>query len=221
MIYNAYNTIINNKNKKFGLLGECHIYNKRESEFVKTILPIYKNIAMEGTGKKVSSLGIMGLLYLPSMISLMAATGRFPSEETKTAIKMAEDKGKNIFYLENTEDKTKTFLQHIGFTFSGLISIPLSPFIYYSTKKKDPFCGECIGFEERNKKKGLIEKILTYGGSTNIQKRTDLMNNRVYDYLNNDEIDNLLVICGQAHFKYMDNFFNNKFDLKKIKSEII
>lgn len=219
MKYVEYNASINEKIKKIGLLGECHIYNKTESQFAKIILSNYNNIAMEGTGKKASGLGIIGLLHLPAILALMTATGRFPTEETKSAIQIAKEENKNIFYLESDKDKTKTFMQHVAFAASGLISIPLSPFIYYYTKKKDPFSGETKGFEEKNK--GLIRKILTHGGSANIKERTDIMNQRSYKQINKDNINDLLIICGQSHFNYMNNFLNNNLDLKEISKKII
>mgnify|MGYP001616083760 CR=1 FL=1 len=64
MIYSKHYLKINGKRKTFGMIGETHIYSKKESKFVKDIMRNYEIIGLEGDGLPLTFLEkIMGMSW--------------------------------------------------------------------------------------------------------------------------------------------------------------
>ena len=151
--------------KKFGILGENHIYTQQESYFARQVVQGYDTIAREGKSKITLFEALAGVLLLPQYAAVIAATKRslkYPNVGT-----LAKEYQKNLVRLENDEGKSWPLKDKIRLILGALATIPLTPFIYFYLRKHP----EELKFTPRKDKKNENrEQVMADGSLEELQK---------------------------------------------------
>jgi len=216
MQYYEYLTEVDGLEKKVGILGEIHIYTSLESIFAHSVIPNYETIAMEGPKKGSTPFFFcVGLLYVPVILAYMAGTNRSFNNPTAKAI--AKIHRKEIITLEDDTDQLFPFTQKLAFGLVGLLSIPISPYLYFKYKMNgDPFEHGTKNYEKKMKrKKSLVSKLTSYAYFNNLEQRDRVMAERSIDLLRSER-DNLLIVCGEAHVPGITENLRKQLDLEEV-----
>ncbi len=189
MIYSKHYLKINGKRKTFGMIGETHIYSKKESKFVKDIMRNYEIIGLEGDGLPLTFLEkIMGMSWRYPFKIISNVSNR--SFDYKNASKIAKDNNKKVTYLEKAGhigNLNLLFLSFFGFLCTAILFIAVNIF---SRKKLKKILKEA---EKESSEEGLI------GNLASIDKRNREMSNKIKNVLKRE--NSLLVIVGELHVK--------------------
>lgn len=176
--------------------------------------------AYEGSDKK-STIAYIGLLYIPFFLAYNA--GRNSSPKNDTAKTIAEKRGKRVMRLEEDLEQLFSLKQKIALATIGVITIPLSPGIYWYLKSHgDPYEVGTKAYEKRmamkeKGKKKYISRLINYAFISNLNERNRIMANRSVDILQ-QEPGNLLLICGEAHLDGIIENLHHRLKLKEVRS---
>lgn len=220
MKYVEYLTKSDYSEKKLGIFGEVHIYSPKESAFASKIVPKFDTVAIEGSSK-ISSLHWIGLLYAPMFLAYIAGTNR--SLNNLNAKEIAGVHGKKLIKLEEDIEKSFPLIQKIALSAVGMITIPMSPFLYaYLKIYGDPLergnkAYERFTKEMKKDKKGLFSKLVNFAYSNNLDERNKVMAERAVNILNTSS-NKLLIVCGKGHLDGIVDNLHNKLKLKKVRS---
>lgn len=205
--------------RRIGIFGEMHIYNKTESKFAREIVPRFDIVASEGSGKK-DYLFWVGLLYIPMAFAMIFGTDR---RSPDTAYNIARQSGKEIFHLEKDTRHLFSFTQKAAMALGGLASMPFAPLEYMNYKKNgDPYTTGTKAYEkriaeEKSGKKSLLQKLIDYGFASNLKERDKLMAEKSFDIFQ-QSAKNLLIVCGEMHLDGIVENLHNKLELKEVNS---
>ncbi|MCK4319319.1 hypothetical protein KAW38_01985 [Candidatus Micrarchaeota archaeon] len=206
---NGYKVNINGKEKYLTLVGETHMYTKKEYEIAKKLIEEHKYFACEvgiGFRKNTSTKNyIYGWIYRgffdTSYLYYRLGSGRWYKPLAHTA-----KNNYNIYPLEGSND----FFDNLSFKEKMLLfseftlSLLISPFQYYNT------IGEIPNENEYEYDFGELQEPV-------IDKRDRVMAKSIVELLERDEIDKLLAEIGSAHLKGVTENLSQEVELEKIQ----
>lgn len=218
MIHEIYQTVINGKEKRVGLLGEAHFYTAEEVPFLQKVFEEYDWRIREGG---FTSALVEKIFYLGAIAS-------FPLVIPSTGINYIEEKFvfkkrpySGVRYMERFEEaKDITLRASTLFPFLSLVGIMdwpvqlVNTFLYGDSTRHD----SVNGFE-------LIRNGHTYeimGQVTNfladVNRRDRMMSEKVVHRLENGK-KSVLLNCGSAHLPGVRRELAKRIPLEKIAVE--
>ncbi|MBW2963378.1 hypothetical protein KY306_01230 [Candidatus Woesearchaeota archaeon] len=195
--------------RKLGILGETHCYNKKESDFARKIVKEYNILAVEGSKdipSAASPLGCVSILLAPSIMEFSDALERPVSNETAKDI--GESEQKKIYYLEPGISYQLSLFKILVLFGFALATVPFVPWIYYSVKKY----GKEI---EKANPPASIKRIVRY--IFDADRRDRLMSKNALKVWNHTK-ENMLIVCGLEHLEGIVQNLHQHLSLKEAEN---
>lgn len=201
---------IGGRKKRLTLVGEYHIYNKKENEFGKRLVKEHTAFANECSDESLKNGSIMEKVYLYSLGFPYGVYSHYANTlangRTYYSISdIASEEGKHIHALEKPGTLTNLpFKDIITLQASCLLGMLTAPIHYYTGKNETPY--------KREELDSLGSAKLAL-----VDRRDKNMATSLVKLLKSPDIDNLLATVGRAHLDGVINNLSQQIKLVEVK----
>jgi len=187
--------------RRFGLLGETHVYTQEESEFAKGIVESFSTIAMEGSDRATLLNRSVSVVVGGAMEAAARTEGR--DREIFTACDWAIELRIPVHPTYDTDSLSAGRKIFLGCLFTvWRVMFPFATRIMKS-RKKEP--------SAQSKKLGEEWAMTMAEGA----KRNKIQADKVLELL--PECESLLLICGEIHMEGVLAILDGSLSMKKIR----
>lgn len=217
LIINKYSVNVSGKKKELTLVGERHLYNKKEQRTARDFVRDYEYIASEGSVKHAKNKlyeKTSEWLSYPSSHFYIMGSGRSYADTARIIgiYRMFGMPHKNPIALEKEPaDNNFNFGQKAVFLWDCVKSLSTAPLKYFKGKNERNISKEKWAEEA---KKGRNSFTWTY---LNSGKRENEMSEKIGDILNKGHVNKLAVFVGASHLENIAHSLEMKMKMEKRK----
>ncbi len=217
LIVREYSADINGRKKNFALVGENHLYNKKEMHNAVELIKSYDNVALEGSldsrgrglDRKITALASAMPRYF-----YISGAGRSALNSVIISGLYKKPFKEKVFPLEAKDpldNLNKT--QKIGLFFETLGYLMTAPLEYFKGKSEKDISLEDYEKSAESERKALGDNYLNCG------EREGKMADNIASIIKANNRGSLVCFVGAYHLNKIDSILKSKLKLKRVICE--